>query len=179
MIAAVRIALASPARRTPRTAVRVIVVFVVVLIAAALHWWYGNRHGFSDLRIYYGAVRFWAHGQSLYDFSQPDRVQDQLGFTYPPFAALVMFPMAWLSWNVTVSVMLLVSLAAIGLTTVWLLVPVADRYGWPRWFVVCLALPLTSWLEPIRRRSHSVRSTCCSPCSSWPTCWCWHPAVRG
>jgi alpha-1,2-mannosyltransferase len=136
--------------RPSRARVRVAVVVVIVLTATAVHWWYGNRHQYSDLKIYYGAVRWWVHGRSLYDFTTPDSIQHQLGFTYPPFAALVMYPMAWLDWNVTIALMLIISLAAIALTTMWLLVPVADRHGWPRWFVVCLALPFVTWLEPIR-----------------------------
>src|SRR5581483_12201814 len=59
-------------------------------------------------------------------------------------------PMAWLGWNVTIALMLAASLAAIVLTTAWLLGPVADRHGWPRWFVICLALPLVTWLQPVR-----------------------------
>jgi alpha-1,2-mannosyltransferase len=46
--------------------------------------------------------------------------------------------------------MLLANLAALALTTVWLAVPVADRHGWPRWYLVALAFPLATALEPIR-----------------------------
>src|SRR5204863_7704942 len=85
----------APTRRTvtwPR-------VTTVVLVVAAVVWaqvWYGNRHHDYDLRIYYGAITWWAHGQPLYDFSHWDPIQGPLGFTYPPFAAVVMYPMSWL-----------------------------------------------------------------------------------
>jgi alpha-1,2-mannosyltransferase len=138
-----------PNRRSYRV-VQVAVVVVVVVVAAAALRWYRNRHHFFDLKIYYAAVHWWAHGRPLYDFSVPDQVQGHLGFTYPPFAALAMFPMAWLTLFRTIVLMTVISLVALVLTTAWLLTPVAARHGWPRWFVVCLALPLVSVLEPVR-----------------------------
>ena len=128
-------------------------VLIVVLVVAAVfvgHIWYGNRHNFYDLRIYFGAIRSWAAGDSLYTFSHYDPIQGPLGFTYPPFAGLLMFPMAWTLLGVVIAVLLLANLAGIVVTTIWLLFPVADRHGWPRWFVVALAIPLTTTLEPIR-----------------------------
>jgi alpha-1,2-mannosyltransferase len=139
----------SPAHRL-RTAGRVAVVVVIALAATAAQWGYGNRHDFADLRIYYGAVRWWSHGSALYDFAVPDPVQGHLGFTYPPFAALVMYPMAWMSLFHAVEIMWVLSAIAVVVTTAWLVVPVADRHGWPRWFAVCLAVPLVSVLEPVR-----------------------------
>lgn len=152
VIGTVKTALAPPTSPVRRSylAVRVAIVVVVACAAVAAHWAYGNRHHFFDLRIYYDAVRLWAHGGSLYDFSQADKTQGQLGFTYPPFAALVMYPMAWLSLPVVITIMTAASAVALVLTTVWLLAPVADRYGWPRWFTICLAIPLISVLEPVR-----------------------------
>ncbi|XVU28586.1 glycosyltransferase family 87 protein [Actinoplanes sp. CA-054009] len=132
------------------TPVRVSAVAALAAVAAAWHVWYGNRHGFSDLRIYYEAVRWWSQGHSLYDFWQPDPVQHQLGFTYPPFAALVLYPAAWLGWNTTITVMLAISVTALVVTTIWLGRPVARRHGRPLWFVLGLALPVITWLEPIR-----------------------------
>ena len=55
------------------------------------------RHGFFDLRVYYGAINYWVHdGGSLYDYLLP---RSTYGFTYPPFAALVMLPMAVTPWT--------------------------------------------------------------------------------
>ncbi len=49
-----------------------------------------------DLRIYrLGALRL-IHGSSLYGTP----MVDDLGFTYPPFAALLLAPLAWLPWSV-------------------------------------------------------------------------------
>ena len=51
------------------------------------------RHGFFDLRVYHGAINYWAHdGGLLYDYLLP---KSTYGFTYPPFAAIVMLQMAF------------------------------------------------------------------------------------
>jgi alpha-1,2-mannosyltransferase len=63
---------------------------------------------------------------------------------------MLMYPMAWLPLGMVMTVVLLANLVAIGVTTVWLLRPVADRHGWPRWYAICLAIPLVTTLEPIR-----------------------------
>src|SRR5437762_5030921 len=129
---------------------RVVLVAAVVLVVGVAHYWYGNRHNYYDLRIYDEAMRWWAAGRPLYSFSHPDPIQGPLGFTYPPFAALLMYPMAWVPVGVVIAVVLVANLAALVVTTIWLVFPLADRHGWPRWFVLGLALPLVSTLEPIR-----------------------------
>lgn len=138
-----------PSRRPP-SAVRVLVAVVVALCVAAGQYAYGNLHHFLDLRIYYGAVRWWAHGHSLYTYSIPDRVQGHLGYTYPPVAALLMYPMAWMSLFQVIVIIWILSALSYVLTTAWLVLPAAQRHGWPRLFTLCLAVPLLSGLEPIR-----------------------------
>jgi alpha-1,2-mannosyltransferase len=138
----------APARAGQRT--KIALVAAVALAVAIGHYWYGNRHNYYDLRIYDDAIRWWASGKPLYSFSHFDRIQGPLGFTYPPFAALLMYPMAWVPVGVVVTVMLLANLAALVLTTAWLAAPLADRLHQPRWFVLGLAIPLVSTLEPIR-----------------------------
>ena len=46
---------------------------------------------FPDLHVYRGAVESLLHGQGLYDFAAPNGDP----FTYPPFAAVVLIPIAW------------------------------------------------------------------------------------
>jgi hypothetical protein len=134
-------------RLSPVVAVQVGVVAAAVVAAIwAIHN-FGRHYTFFDLRIYHGAMVWWTHGGDLYDFVAP---KTTLGFTYPPFAALVMAPMAVLptvaaGWMNTV-----LSLAGLTLLLSWLLVPVADRCGWSRWFAVALAVPLSAATEPIR-----------------------------
>ncbi len=123
---------------------------LVTVAATAAHVWYGNRHHFYDLSIYRAAMQWWAGGHPLYDFAQPDATQGHLEFTYPPFAALVLRPLAWLSWNQTMAVYTVVAAAAFAVSMWWLVRPVADRHGWPRWFAVGFATVLATTLEPVR-----------------------------
>jgi hypothetical protein len=108
---------------------------------------YGRPYDFFDLKIYHGAMVWWADGGDLYRYVYP---QTTLGFTYPPFAALVMVPMAafsaitagWITTVASVAVLTLIMVAIVG--------PIADRCGWPRWFVVALAVCLAVATEPVR-----------------------------
>jgi alpha-1,2-mannosyltransferase len=138
---------AGGARVGPRHLAALLALWV---IAGAAHLWYGNRHHFFDLGIYYNAVRWWADGHDVYSYSQPDPVQGSLGFTYPPVAALLLRPLAGMPLGAAQAVFAAVSAAAL-IATVWCLVaPVAARHGYRPWFAVALALPLVSWLEPVR-----------------------------
>jgi alpha-1,2-mannosyltransferase len=135
---------------TSSTARRVLAVGGTVAVATVAHVLYGNRHNFFDLRIYWEAVRWWAGGHPLYDYSRPDAVQGSLGFTYPPFAALVLRPLALLPFGAAAAIFFAASAAALAVTLYWLVSPVADRHGQPRWFLLALALTMATWLEPIR-----------------------------
>ncbi|WJK44145.1 glycosyltransferase 87 family protein [Solwaraspora sp. WMMA2056] len=112
--------------------------------------WYGNRHDFYDLKIYLNAMRWWAEGNPLYDYVQPDVVQGELYFTYPPFTALLLRPFAALSDVDTATVFTVGSLLAVVVTTVWLVTPIARRRGLPRWWLAGLAVPLVVLIEPTR-----------------------------
>lgn len=135
---------------TPRRviALQVAVVLAVCGIAYALAYHLGERDNWVDHQIYYSAIRWVYDGNDLYDFFRhPPRKE---GFTYPPFAALVMLPMGLLSnW-----LAIMVSQVMIAVTTVaiaWFLVtPIADRRGWPRWFAVGIAAPLMGAVGPVR-----------------------------
>ncbi len=122
---------------------------VVALAVAALVFdaFFAVRHGFFDLNVYYGAINYWADGGHLYDFL---RKGSTYGFTYPPFAALTMLPMAVLSWPVAVVIGSLATAAV----TVWLmrelLRPVIARHGWKPWFVLAISLCLLAVYEPYR-----------------------------
>src|SRR2546430_6065446 len=112
------------------TVVRLGIVAAVVFAAIWAIDAYGRHYDFFDLKIYHGAMVWWTHGGNLYDFVSPGTT---LGFTYPPFAALVMAPMAILPTMAAGWMNTLVSLSAPTLLLAWLLVPIADLYGWPRW----------------------------------------------
>src|SRR3954467_336040 len=111
--------------------------------AAVLSPW----HRFFDLRVYRGAARWWLEGRPLYEFVLPHTSK---GFTYPPFAVLVLLPTA-LGSLTTAEVLFTVVSAVVVIGVTWsLLAPVAQRHGWSRWFVVALAVPLVLAMEPIR-----------------------------
>jgi alpha-1,2-mannosyltransferase len=133
-----------------RTGARVAVVAALWVAAAVALWAYGNRHDFFDLRIYDAALRWWVGGHELYSYSQPDEVQGRLYFTYPPFAALLLRPMAFVPLGVTITVFTLFTVVAVAVTTWWLVRPLADARHLPRWFVAGLAVPLVFVLESTR-----------------------------
>jgi alpha-1,2-mannosyltransferase len=69
---------------------RILTVAGVALATLIFDFFLAVRHGFFDLRVYHGAINYWVHdGGSIYDFVLPFSTY---GFTYPPFAALLMLP---------------------------------------------------------------------------------------
>lgn len=108
---------------------------------------FGRPYNFFDMKIYHGAVVWWASGHELYDFIAPGTT---LGFTYPPFAGLVMLPMAHLPVQAAGLVNALGSLAALAVVLAGLLRPIVDRLGWPLWYTVAIAVPLAAAIEPVR-----------------------------
>ena len=130
-------------RRRWLLAAAAVLVAAVVVVAVA------PPHHFFDLKVYQGAVRWWLHGKSLYSYEMPaDR---RYGFTYPPFAALCLAPLAVLPFPVAATAMAAANLAAIGVTTWWLVAPLATRYGWRPWLVFALAVPLVLVMQPVRQ----------------------------
>jgi alpha-1,2-mannosyltransferase len=123
-------------------------LFVAGVVAA--HLWYGNRHQFYDLTIYRQAVNWWLHGHDIYSFTKPDATQGQLGFTYPPFGAVVLVPFAVLPKGLAIVLYSGLTGAALIVTTFWLIRPVVRGHGWSLPFVLILALAVISTLEPIR-----------------------------
>ncbi|WP_177212714.1 glycosyltransferase 87 family protein [Geodermatophilus ruber] len=104
-------------------------------------------HGFFDLRVYRGAVMWWLHGRSLYSFHTG---RGEYGFTYPPFAAAFMVPLAWVTFRTAVVLTTLASAVAVVAITWRLVAPAARRHGWTPWFAVALAVPVVLAMDPIR-----------------------------
>lgn len=131
-----------------RTIGQVGFVVVLAVVVAAFLSVAAERHGFFDLQVYHGALSYWVHdGGEVYDYLKP---RSKYGFTYPPFAALVMLPMAYLSWHAAVVVSVTTSVLASAVVVWWLLDPVAVRAGWTRWFTLAVALCLAAAFEPMR-----------------------------
>ncbi|MEU8389721.1 glycosyltransferase 87 family protein [Micromonospora sp. NPDC048843] len=131
-----------------RTTAQVVGVVVLAAAVAGFLAVAAVRHGFFDLKVYYGALTWWVHdGGEIYDYLKPGT---QYGFTYPPFAALVMLPMAYLPWTAAIVVSVLASVATTTVLIWWLVDPIARRAGWTRWFALAVALCLAAAFEPMR-----------------------------
>jgi alpha-1,2-mannosyltransferase len=71
-------------------------VLLAISIAARLAWTYlvPNGANFVDLHVYVGGAGALDHPGTLYDFVYADQTPDfPLPFTYPPFAAVVFYPL--------------------------------------------------------------------------------------
>ncbi|MEV6816722.1 glycosyltransferase 87 family protein [Micromonospora sp. NPDC051296] len=134
------------ARARGRTWRRVLLVSgLATLIGVAIAVLPGHR-GWFDIGVYHGAVRHWAAGGELYEWV----TWNDYGFTYPPFAAIVMLPMAALPWYPTIVVNLALTVVAAGFLLYLLVDPLAQRAGWSRWYTFALAACLLAGLNPIR-----------------------------
>ncbi|WP_411113779.1 glycosyltransferase 87 family protein [Streptomyces sp. 029-5] len=143
--------------RRPAIAAALVVATAVFLATVPLH------RGFFDVGVYYGTVNDWIHHDGrIYDYLRPGT---QYGFTYPPFAAVVMLPMALVSWHVAIGISAVLSAVASALLLRWLAGPAVRRLvarradpgtgterGGDRrpWFVFVVAGCLFALFEPVR-----------------------------
>ena len=137
-------------RSRPHTALRVaLLVALAVLTGFYVAVWCVRPmwHGAFDLHVYRGAMVWWRHGNPLYAFRLG---HTPYGFTYPPFAALIMLPMAFVSWTAAMVITAVACGVAVVLTTWWLLVPIARRHGWSPWWATAVAIPLVVAMDPVR-----------------------------
>ncbi len=104
--------------------------------------------GFFDLRVYRGAGFHVLHGMPLFQ----DPIVRRLGFTYPPFAALLMTPLALGSLLLDKVVMTTLSVIALVWTlrrALLLKRPGAAVLSSSPWTVAALAAAAALWLEPV------------------------------
>ncbi|MDM4722724.1 glycosyltransferase 87 family protein [Micromonospora sp. WMMA1363] len=132
-----------------RTVRRIVAVLALAAVLPALYL-PGLVHDFFDLKIYMRAMDWWAAGNPLYDYVQPDRVQGFLYFTYPPFSALLLRPFALLPLGATVAIFTLLTGLAVAVTTRWLVEPVIVRHHLPRVFTLTVAVLLVLAVESTR-----------------------------
>ncbi|MGW0821705.1 glycosyltransferase 87 family protein [Streptomyces sp. NPDC002845] len=98
-----------------------------------------------DLRVYHGTVDTWIHHDGrIYDYRVPGTTY---GFTYPPFAAVGMLPMALVGLKTAVALCLLLNLAALAFVLYVLAGPPLRR---PGWFGIGLTLCGLALFEPLR-----------------------------
>lgn len=135
-------------RAPRRTRDRVLLIGTLVALCALFLATVPVHRGFFDVGVYQGAVTHWLRdGGQLYDYLRPGT---RYGFTYPPFAALIMSPLALVGWNAAIVTSIVVNVAAAGLVIHWLLDPIARRQGWPRWWAYALIGCAVAVYEPVR-----------------------------
>ncbi|MEO3815193.1 glycosyltransferase 87 family protein [Plantactinospora sp. B24E8] len=147
-----RLSRLAPVRRFVRGIDRRTVVRVGIVAAVCYASWlaiatFGRPYNFFDMKIYHGAVVWWAGGHDLYEFIAP---RTTLGFTYPPFAGLVMLPMAAIPLGLAGWLNGIASVAALTVVLAALLKPITDRLGWSLWFTLGIAVPAAVAIEPAR-----------------------------
>ncbi|MFD4557705.1 glycosyltransferase 87 family protein [Streptomyces sp. NPDC058469] len=132
--------------RTPRTdRGRLLLVLALAVVVAVFTATVPLLRDWFDLRVYYGTVHTWLHhGGRIYDYRVPGTTY---GFTYPPFAAVSMAPMAYLGLGTAIGAGLVLNLAALAVVLRILAGPGWRRYGWFGWALVACGLAL---FEPLR-----------------------------
>ncbi|MDT7843090.1 glycosyltransferase 87 family protein [Streptomyces justiciae] len=98
-----------------------------------------------DLRVYYGTVDSWVHhGGRIYDYRMPGTTY---GFTYPPFAAVAMLPMALLPLSAAIAGSVLLNATATAVVARVLSGRPLRRFGW---YGCALAVCALALFEPLR-----------------------------
>lgn len=136
-------------------ATRIVTVVLPVLLAAFAAWAFneviGQHHRQFDLRLYYDAINYWLAGHDLYSYSQPDPVNVELGFTYPPVGALLMTPMALLSYPAVHAISML---GIVGAGAAFVYLVLRERVRLPKPLMLAAAGVATAFaftLEPFRQ----------------------------
>src|SRR5690348_15155289 len=125
-------------------------MLLIASIAARLAWTYlaPNGANFVDLHVYLGGSAAIDHPGTLYGYVYADQTPDfPLPFTYPPFAAVVFYPLQFIPFSI--------------LTFIWQVAIIASLYGVVRISqrllpddggrrVAMLWTAVGIWLEPIR-----------------------------
>jgi alpha-1,2-mannosyltransferase len=137
--------------RTPARLAAAAPVLLAISIAARLAWTYlvPNGANFVDLHVYVGGAGALDHPGTLYDYIYADQTPDfPLPFTYPPFAAVVFYPLHFIPFGILSFAWQLGTIAALyGVVRVsqrLLSGPGGDRRTAMLWTAVGI------WIEPLR-----------------------------
>lgn len=118
-------------------------------IAARLAWTYLAPHGanFVDLHVYLGGAAAIDHPGTLYSYVYAEQTPDfPLPFTYPPFAAVVFYPLHLLPFGVVAFLWQIATIAAL-----YGSVRISQRLmGVGGRGVAMLWTAITIWIEPLR-----------------------------
>jgi alpha-1,2-mannosyltransferase len=128
---------------------KVLILTLLGLITLVINYLAETRNGYFDSKVYYGAIQYWFHGDGgmVYDWLRPDT---PYGFTYPPFAGLVMSPMSVLPFGAVVTIAVIATVLTTALLVHWFTGPLIARMNWPRWFALGVAVCLAISFEPVR-----------------------------
>jgi alpha-1,2-mannosyltransferase len=126
---------------------RVYVLGAILLLLTLALPMITTEHDHFDLGVYHGAVRYWLREDGMiYDWLlQPT----EYGFTYPPFAAFVMAPIAVIPMKVASSLLNVASVLATVAVLWWLLAGLFHRKGWTLWYASALTLALVALFDPL------------------------------
>lgn len=127
-------------------------VLLCVSIAARLAWSYlvPNGANFVDLHVYLGGAAALDHPGTLYSYVYSDQTPDfPLPFTYPPFAALVFYPLQLLPFTVVALCWQLGIMAALyGVVRMSQRLIGVPAHAGRRTAMVWTAIAM--WMEPLR-----------------------------
>ncbi|MCV7312718.1 mannosyltransferase [Mycobacterium paraffinicum] len=108
---------AAPPRRRFASLLRAAApALLVASVAARLGWTYLSPHGanFVDLHVYLGGAAAIDHPGTLYSYVYADQTPDfPLPFTYPPFAAVVFYPLSLLPFGLVAFAWQIATMAAL------------------------------------------------------------------
>ncbi|WP_433302393.1 glycosyltransferase 87 family protein [Actinoplanes sp. CA-030573] len=128
---------------------KIVILSLLVALTLLIDYLAENRNRYFDSKVYYGAIQYWFHGDGgmVYDWMRPGT---PYGFTYPPFAGLLMSPMAVLPYVVVVVIAVIATVLTTALLTWWFAGPMLKRWGQPMWFGFGVAICLALSFEPVR-----------------------------
>ncbi|MGE2716957.1 mannosyltransferase [Mycolicibacterium litorale] len=143
-------AAAAPPARLPSRLAAAAPVLLVLSIAARLAWTYlaANGANFVDLHVYVGGAAALDEPGTLYDYVYADQTPDfPLPFTYPPFAAVLFYPLHLLPFGVVAfawQIGIIAALYGVVRLSQRLLAGGGDRRTAMLWTALGI------WLEPLR-----------------------------
>jgi alpha-1,2-mannosyltransferase len=130
-------------------------MLLILSIVARLAWTYlaPNGANFVDLHVYLGGAAAIDHPGTLYSYVYADQTPDfPLPFTYPPFAAVVFYPLHLLPFGLVAFLWQIATMAAlygaIRISQRLLAVPAGPKGGGQR--IAMLWTAITIWIEPLR-----------------------------
>lgn len=128
-------------------------MLLVVSVAVRLAWTYlvPNGANFVDLHVYLGGAAAVDHPGTLYSYVYADQTPDfPLPFTYPPFAAVIFYPLRLLPFGLVAFLWQLATMGALygAIRISQRLMGVATGPGAARLAMVWTAV--TIWIEPLR-----------------------------